>query len=151
MLADPEEIREAEEEGVTLHSSRGPRRCIIEADRLNGLETVACLSVFDEQGRFHPRYDDDDLTVHGADLVVEAIGQSAHLDFLTEAITERLTWERGRLQVDADGHTSEPWLWAAGDVVEGPDVVHAIAGGHRVAASIHQYLTETVIAARAEA
>jgi hypothetical protein len=52
-----------------------------------------------------------------------------------------LEWNRGRLRVDADGRTSEPWLWSAGDWVNGPDVVHAVADGHRTAASIHAALT----------
>jgi glutamate synthase (NADPH/NADH) small chain len=42
--------------------------------------------------------------------------------------------------VDAEGRTSEPWLWAAGDMVRGPDVVSAVADGHRVAAGIHAWL-----------
>ena len=40
----------------------------------------------------------------------------------------------------AGGRTSESWLWAAGDMVRGPDVVTAVADGHRVAASIHAVL-----------
>jgi len=40
------------------------------------------------------------------------------------------------MQVDDDGRTSEPWLWAAGDCVKGPDVIHAVADGHAVALSI---------------
>ncbi|MBT4075382.1 MAG: hypothetical protein HOE78_02260, partial [Gammaproteobacteria bacterium] len=42
-----------------------------------------------------------------------------------------------------DGRTSEDWLWSAGDCVNGPDVVHAVADGHRVAASIEQQLMST--------
>jgi len=42
--------------------------------------------------------------------------------------------------VNENGHTSEPWLWSAGDMVFGPDVVHAVADGHRVAASIERHL-----------
>jgi glutamate synthase (NADPH/NADH) small chain len=44
------------------------------------------------------------------------------------------------LQVDAGGRSSEAWLWAAGDMVRGPDVVTAVADGHRVATSIHAAL-----------
>jgi glutamate synthase (NADPH/NADH) small chain len=60
---------------------------------------------------------------------------------LDDELTERLEWQRGRLQIDAGGRTSEPWLWAAGDMVTGPDVVHAVADGHRIAASIHAELS----------
>jgi glutamate synthase (NADPH/NADH) small chain len=144
MMAAPDEIAEAEEEGVVIYNSRGPRVCQVDTQGLTGLETVCCVSVFDEDGRFHPQYDDTDICVYNADMVVEAIGQAPNNSFLGEELTERLEWARGRLQVDADGRTSEPWLWAAGDAVEGPDVVHAIAGGHRVASSIQQYLAQTL-------
>jgi glutamate synthase (NADPH/NADH) small chain len=142
MMADLDEIKEAEEEGVVILNGRGPRQCVVDNQGLSGLETVCCVSVFDEQGRFHPQYDDTDVCVYGADLVVEAIGQAPNNDFLGEALTERLEWERGRLKVDENGRTSERWLWAAGDAVEGPDVIHAVAGGHRVASSIHLQLSE---------
>jgi len=142
MAADLDEIKEAEEEGVTILNGRGPRQCVVDNEGLSGLETVCCVSVFDEQGRFHPQYDDTDVCVYGADLVVEAIGQAPNNAFLGEELTERLEWDRGRLKVDEHGRTSESWLWAAGDAVEGPDVIHAVAGGHRVANSIHLQLSE---------
>jgi len=140
MLADESEIREAEEEGVLIRPSRGPRQCVIEENELTGLETVCCTSVFDAEGRFHPSFDESDVCVHEAELVVEAIGQAADVGYLGDDVIESLEWQRGRLQVDDYGRTAEQWLWAAGDMVEGPDVVHAVAGGHRVAASIHEYL-----------
>ncbi len=145
MLADPTEVTEAAEEDMARYNSRGPKRCVIENEVLQGLETVRCVSIFDEQGRFHPKYDDEDVILHEAEMVIEAIGQAAQLDYLGETVTEALEWNRrGRLVMDAEGRTSLSWLWAAGDVVEGPDVIHAIAGGHRVAASIHEHLRMAV-------
>jgi glutamate synthase (NADPH/NADH) small chain len=142
MLADEDEIVEAQEEGIRILPGRGPRRCVIDDGHLTGLETVECLSVFDEQGRFHPRYNDDDIQTFSADLIVEAIGQAPDLGLLGTELTESLEWERRRIKVDAAGRTSQTWLWAAGDLVEGPDAIHAIAAGHRVAESIHAALTE---------
>jgi len=141
LLADKVEVIESDEEGIQLFTSRGPRRCVIEAGTLKGLETVRCLSIFDEQGRFHPQYDENDLIFHEVDMVIEAIGQAAQLEFLGQNLTERLEWDnRGRPVINSEGRTSETWLWAAGDMVQGPDVIHAIAAGHRVANSIHQHL-----------
>jgi glutamate synthase (NADPH/NADH) small chain len=102
---------------------------------------VRCLSIFDEQGRFAPRYDDSDTQVHPAALIVEAIGQAADTSCLGLPLTESLEWNRNRIRIDADGRTSEPWLWSAGDMVRGPDVVSAVADGHRVAASIDAVLS----------
>jgi glutamate synthase (NADPH/NADH) small chain len=146
VLADAEEIREAEEEGLRVFPARGPKYCLVESDTLKGLHTVRCTSIFDDQGRFHPLYDESDEEFYAADAVIEAIGQAASLEFLGQALTERLDWGRARPKVDADGRTSVPWLWAAGDLIEGPDVVHAVAAGHRAARSIHAYLTADLVA-----
>lgn len=135
-LADPVEIKEAREEGIVILDARGPREVVVEGDHLAGLKTWRVKAVFDEQGRFAPTYDENDEQVHPAGLIAEAIGQAADVSILGEALTEALAWNCGRIQVDEQGRTSQDWLWACGDMVNGPDVVHAVADGHRVAASI---------------
>ncbi|RLJ16871.1 oxidoreductase [bacterium endosymbiont of Escarpia laminata] len=140
-LADPVEIKESIEEGIEILDSRGPQACEIdEKGRLIGLRTWKVLSIFDEQHRFAPSYDESDEQLHAGEMVIEAIGQMSDVSLLGDELTERLEWNRGRLQVDEAGRTSEAWLWAAGDCVNGPDVVHAVADGHRVAASIEAVL-----------
>ena len=141
-LADPVEIKEAREEGIEIFDARGPQEVIVEDGRVKGLRTWRVLSIFDEQGRFSPRYDPDDERIHPGGLVVEAIGQMADISLLGEDLVERLEWNRGRLAVDEAGHTAESWLWAAGDQVHGPDVVHAVADGHRAARSIDAWLNQ---------
>ncbi len=143
-LADAEEVRESNEEGITILDSRGPQACIVEDGRLVGLSTLRVISIFDEQQRFAPKYDESDRQVHEGEMIIEAIGQMTDTDLLGEELTEALEWQRGRLQVDADGRTSQPWLWAAGDMVRGPDVVHAVADGHRAARSIDNYLLSDI-------
>jgi len=139
-LADEEEVTESFEEGIEILDSRGPKACIIDKKgKLTGLITLGVTSIFDEQGRFAPKYDEQDERQHKADMVVEAIGQMSDVSLLGEDLTERLEWNRGRLQVDENGHTSELWLWSAGDMVNGPDVIHAVADGHRVSASIEAF------------
>jgi glutamate synthase (NADPH/NADH) small chain len=142
-LADPEEIEEAREEGIEILDSRGPKQCVInDSGQLSGLITLRVVSIFDDDGRFAPRYDDSDEQIHPADMVIEAIGQMTDISLFGDELTERLEWNRGRLKVDQDGRSSAPWLWSAGDMVCGPDVVHAVADGHRVAASIEKHLSE---------
>jgi glutamate synthase (NADPH) small chain len=139
-LADPDEIKEALEEGVVIHDAHGPQHVVMDQDRVAGLKTWKVLSIFDEQGRFAPKYDDSLELIHQGEMVVEAIGQAADVALLGEDLKESLEWNRGRLKVDEAGRTSADWLWAAGDMVRGPDVVSAVADGHRVAASINEYL-----------
>ncbi|MCU7804403.1 MAG: FAD-dependent oxidoreductase [Candidatus Thiodiazotropha sp. (ex Lucinoma borealis)] len=139
-LADPVEIKECSEEGIDIFDARGPQECIVEKGKLKGLRTWKVRSIFDEQGRFAPAYDESDELVHEGDMIIEAIGQMSDVSILGEQLTEELEWNRGRIQVDDNGHTSVDWFWAAGDCVKGPDVVHAVADGHRVAASIERWL-----------
>jgi glutamate synthase (NADPH/NADH) small chain len=140
-LADADEIKEAMDEGVVIFDARGPQQIHVDAGKLTGLRTWKVLSIFDDQGRFAPAYDDADEMIHEGDMVIEAIGQAADTELLGESLKEELEWNRGRLKVDAAGRTSAPWLWAAGDMVRGPDVVSAVADGHRVAESIGEFLT----------
>jgi len=139
-LADRDEIKEAREEGVEILDARGPQQVVIENGGASGLCTWKVLSIFDEKGRFAPKYNADDQLIHPGDMIVEAIGQAADIALLGEALTEELEWNRGRLKVDDGLRTSADWLWAAGDMVRGPDVVTAVADGHKAAASINQFL-----------
>ena len=140
-LADKEEVVEGGEEGIEILDARGPQEVVLADGKVAGLRTWKVKAIFDEQGRFAPTYDDSDELFHPGVMVIEAIGQMTDASLLGDALTEKLAWNRGRLQVDGGGHTSEAWLWAAGDMVKGPDVVTAVADGHRVAASIHANLT----------
>ena len=136
-MADPEEVREAREEGIEILDARGPQEIVLDkAGRIAGLRTWKVLSIFDEQGRFAPSYDEGDERLHQADMVIEAIGQASDVSLLGEELTEALEWARGRLAVDGEGRTSQDWLWAAGDCVHGPDIIHAVADGHAVSRSI---------------
>ena len=54
--ADPEEIDEAEREGIRIVYRRGPHRFVGDA-KVTGLETIAVTSVFDAEGRFAPTFE----------------------------------------------------------------------------------------------
>jgi glutamate synthase (NADPH/NADH) small chain len=103
---------------------------------------VKCLSIFDEQNRFNPRVDESDEAFYPADMVVEAIGQAPDYTFLGDGVREKLDIVRGKIVTDEEGGTELSWLFAGGDIVHGPDVVHAIADGHRSAQAIDAYLTK---------
>ncbi|MFK5985597.1 MAG: FAD-dependent oxidoreductase [Pseudomonadota bacterium] len=141
--ADDEEITESLEEGIQIFDARGPKLCAINDEgKLNCLHTVKVDSIFDENGRFAPKYDETDEMLHEADMIVEAIGQMSDISILGETLTEELEWDRGRIKTDENGRSSVNWLWSAGDMVNGPDVIHAVADGHKVAMDIDSYLSK---------
>jgi len=141
--ADPEEIDEAEREGIRIVYRRGPHSFVGADGKVTGLQTVAVSSVFDAEGRFSPTFEPGTEEEIPADTIILAVGQAADVSFL-----DALTLERNRtggLQIDADSlRTSDPRVWAGGDVARGPrNLIDAIADGRRAAASIHGALTGT--------
>jgi glutamate synthase (NADPH/NADH) small chain len=141
MLADDEEVNEGRDEGLKVKNSRYPVRVLFDAQgKIEGLETVECVSIFDEEGRFNPQTNESDRRVYQADMIVEAIGQGPDYGYLDEELRSKLDIVRGKIVTDELGGTDIPGLFAGGDIVHGPDVVHAIADGHRSARAIDEYL-----------
>lgn len=136
-----EEYEEARREGVTFMPRRGPKR-FIGTDRLAGIELRAVTSVFDENGRFAPVYDDNDVVTIEAESCVLAIGQHADLSFLNPSDGVALN-PSGTIRIDpATLATSAPGVYAGGDVAFGPrNLIEAVANGKRAADSIHRYLS----------
>ena len=134
--ADPEEIADAEAEGITIIYRKGPHRFVGNEGRVTGLETVDVRAVFDEEGRFNPTFVPDTQAVLAADTVILAVGQTADLGVLAGV---DVSLSRGGIQVDpVTLQTSHPRIWAGGDVAHGPrNLIDAIADGQRAAASIH--------------
>ena len=132
MPASAHEIHDAEEEGVRMRPSWGPR-AISGQDGVEALEAVLCESVFDADGRFAPSFDDEVTERFDADTVVFAVGQGADVESLGLPRTRHGALEVHPLTL----RTPVEGVYAAGDVVSGPTkVIDAIAAGHRAAAAI---------------
>jgi thioredoxin reductase/ferredoxin len=143
--ADPEEIDEAEREGIQIVYRRGPHR-FVGTKHITGLETIEVTSVFDADGRFAPAFAEGTEDVIAADSVILAVGQAAEVSFLDGVDVERTP--PGGIRVDPETlRTSNSRIWAGGDVARGPrNLIDAIADGRRAAASIHAALTGTPLA-----
>ncbi len=133
MPADDEEIEEGKEEGIVFKPGRSPLEVKIEDEKVRGLEVCRCLSVFDENGRFSPKVDKNIRECFPATMVIEAIGQAADYSFLTENEQNLLNIHRGTLMIKDGYQTGMENIFVAGDIVNGPDVIHAIADGHKAA------------------
>jgi NADPH-dependent glutamate synthase beta subunit-like oxidoreductase len=136
-----EEFEEAQKEGIAFMTRRGPNRFIGDF-RLRQVELRKVLSVFDENGRFAPAYDDSDLVTIDADACILAIGQKPDLSFLDPTDAVALT-PGGTVKVNPTTlATSAPGVFAGGDVAFGPrNLIEAVANGKRAARSIHEYLS----------
>lgn len=143
MPADEIEIEEGEEEGIRLHPARGPREVLHENGYVTGLRTVKCLSVFDEHGKFNPKFDESVIEDIEADTIMFAIGQTSDLSFLSPE--DGVETERGLIKVDPDTYqTTASDVFACGDIAHGPRLfIHAIASAQIAARSMHDYLRGT--------
>ncbi|HEY5540909.1 MAG TPA: FAD-dependent oxidoreductase [Coriobacteriia bacterium] len=139
--AHPWEIEEALDEGVTIDCSWGPNAVLNEDGKVTGMRMQSCLSVFDAQGRFSPKFADE-FTDMPADVVVFAIGQAPKLAGIV-AGSDLLLTERGLLPVDGSLMTTKvSGVFACGEVVTGPgSCIASVASGHEAATSIHRYLS----------
>jgi glutamate synthase (NADPH/NADH) small chain len=144
MPADREEIVEGREENATINPGWGPREIVIENGKIKGLKVVKCLAVFDAEHKFNPTFDENQTEFFEADMVVESIGQGMNLGYISEKYMEQLEKDhRGRILVDTLTYQSSlPWLFVGGDIIEGPDVIHGVANGHKAAKGIDQFLNQ---------
>jgi glutamate synthase (NADPH/NADH) small chain len=141
MPADREEVIEAREEGATINPGWGPKEIEIVDGKIKGLHVVKVLSVFDEDHRFNPKFDENEKNFFEGDMVVESIGQGADMTYLPEDIKSKMEFnQRGRIIINDYHQTSIDWLFVGGDMVVGPDVIHGIANGHKAAIGIDHYL-----------
>lgn len=141
MPASDEEIAEAEDEGVTVHCGWGPKEILTEGGKVTGIVLKKCLSVFDEEKRFAPVYDEEQTLTVPCDHVFLSIGQSVQWGGLLADTKVEL----GRGQTAAaDGltyQTAEPDIFVGGDVYTGPKfAIDAIAAGKEGAISIHRFV-----------
>ncbi len=139
MPAHTWEIEDAVLEGIKIVCSQGPDAVVGEG-KVEGLQMKKCESVFDEQGRFAPKFCETELSVIPGDTVIIAIGQMSNLSFLPEAGPE--VNERGILIFDREQMTtSRRGVFASGEVVTGPGAaVNALASGKRAAIAVARYL-----------
>ena len=109
------------------------------ADANGHVSGIDCVRVEMKEGRFQPIAGSEFHVP--ADLVLLAMGfvHPVHEGMLTE-LGVKLD-ARGNVKVDADFMSSEPGIFAAGDMQRGQSlVVWAIADGRKAAAGIDQYL-----------
>ncbi|MBU4132267.1 MAG: FAD-dependent oxidoreductase, partial [Proteobacteria bacterium] len=144
MPADHEEIEGAKEEGVVFFNLVGPKRVVIENNRVIGIECIKNeLGPADASGRRRPIPVEGSEYIIDCDMIIPAIGQRVESGpVLKDTNIDLTAW--GTFSVDPDTmETSIPGVFAAGDAVTGPaTVVEAIAGGHKVVTAIERYLNQ---------
>jgi formate dehydrogenase (NADP+) beta subunit len=142
MPATKDEISEALEERIQIHPRKGPSKIVGKDGKVAGFETIDCISVFDEQGRFNPKFAPGTEQIMEADTVIMAIGQSSDLSWVQPEDGIDIT-PRNTIKIDPKTlATTASGIYAGGDVSFGPrNAIDAVANGKKAAQSIHHYIT----------
>jgi len=140
MPARDEEIEHAIEEGVKLLELAAPLEVVGEDGWATGLRLQKMeLGRADASGRRRPIPREGEEYTHPCDTVVSAIGTLAHPHLREVADVEVNEW--GYLAVGEDGQTSNPRIFAGGDIVTGAaTVIEAMGAGKSAAIAIDEML-----------
>ena len=138
MLADKEEIEQAEEEGICVFSGKANLSIEGEPGRIQGVKVIDVESFRFEEGRLVVNTIPGTESVIPADTVVFATGQKT--DLTTDFGLELNKF--GYPVYQAGSHaTSSEGIFVAGDVITGTKaVIDAIVGGREAASEIDRYL-----------
>ena len=133
------EIEEAEEEGIEILNSWGPKSVLAEGGNVTGIEFRKCTRVFDDQRRFSPQYDESVTKRVEVDSIIITIGQKACLECVAQT---PVAVDKGRLVCDRSSMaTSERGVFACGEVITGPgSAIQAVGTGHDAAKVIAHFL-----------
>jgi len=141
MPADREEVVEAREEGAVINPGWAPQSIEIKDGVPTGLHVVQCKSLFDDTGRFNPQCNMDNKRFFEGSMIVQSIGQGMDLSYVNEEFKKGLEFgPRGRVQTNEYFQTGVKWFFMGGDIIEGPDVIHGIANGHKAAIGIDNFI-----------
>jgi len=143
-----EEVHHAEAEGIHFEFLVAPTE-VVGSDKkwVTGLKCVRMhLGEPDASGRRSPVPIPGSDFVLECDVVVVAIGTRAN-PLLTATCPELKLNKRGNIEVDENGMTSIPGIFAGGDIVRGAaTVILAMGDGKNAATKIDDYLQQAPVA-----
>ena len=140
--AAKDEIEEAEEDGVIFGGGWGPKEILKDENgKVKGIVFKKCTQVKDADGRFNPKYDENQTTTIECKHIVLAVGQSIVWGDLLKDSKVELGRGNGAVADPVTYQTAEPDIFVGGDVYTGPKfVIDAIAAGKEAAISMHRFV-----------
>ena len=140
MPADPEEVREAMEEGVKFRFLSAPVEIIGTDGRVSAIKIEKmALGEPDEKGRRKP-VSTGEFEIVEIDSVIGAVGQT--VDWGTLDVGALKTTKKNTAEADSLTYqTAQPDIFVGGDCYTGPKfAIDAIAAGKEAAISLHRYV-----------
>ena len=141
MPALEDEIEEALSEGIVINNSWGPKRILHENGHVVGVEFKKCISVFDENRRFSPKFDENETKIVKTNNVLVSVGQGMDWGGLLKDSKMELNLNKTIKADPITYQTGESDVFVGGDALTGPKfAIDAIALGKQGAISIHRYV-----------
>lgn len=141
MAASKHEVKGAFDEGVSFFQGYGIKEVIVnKSNRLSKVIAVKCISLFDENGNFSPKFDNEVLREIEANTIIFAIGQAVDGDFAKNILSQRKnsTFECDSFTLQSKDN---PKVFIAGDASgESAIVIQVMATGRRAAESLDRFL-----------
>lgn len=143
MPAAGDEVDEAKEEGIIIWNGWGPKKVLQRDGKVTGIVFRKCVSVFDENGKFAPEFDEEACMTAECENILFSIGQTIVWGELLSGTEVELN-PNGTAKADPVTYqTNEPDIFVGGDVYTGPKfAIDAIAAGKQGCESIHRYVHE---------
>lgn len=138
MPAHAWEVEEALEEGIKIINSYGMKQ-FLGSEKVEKIELMECTAVFDENGRFNPQYNEDNINILDTDMVIMAIGQTVENNLIKNH--QELLAANGKIKADPTTlQTAYPKVFAGGDAIGRPLIaIEALAHGKKAAISIDRF------------
>jgi NADPH-dependent glutamate synthase beta subunit-like oxidoreductase/NAD-dependent dihydropyrimidine dehydrogenase PreA subunit len=141
MPAQDEEVAEAKAENIGINNGWGPTRIVVENGKVTGVEFKQCISVFDENHKFSPKYDESNIKLVAADTVLLSIGQSIEWGNMLDGSKVELRPGKAAIADSLTLQTGESDIFVGGDVYTGPKfAIDAIAAGKEGSDSMHRFV-----------
>ncbi len=144
-----EEVEHAKEEGIKFKFLSSPKEII--GDEKGYVKAMKCDAMVlrepDASGRRRPECSGKEFTLK-VDQVIMAIGQTSN-PILVRSIKGLGLWGAGYIEIDEEGRTNLPGIFAGGDIATGAaTVISAMGAGKRAARAIDEYVMSLKKSAR---
>lgn len=141
MAASSHELKGALEEGIKFNHATAIKEIKLDQyGRVSKVILKKCISMFNAEGAFDPKFDENDTRELDVDTIVFSIGQAVDASFTEGRLKQRpnSTFECDKLTLQS---TLNEKVFIAGDASgESSIVIQAMATGRRAAQSVIRYL-----------
>ena len=130
-----------ENDGIKICAGWGQTEIATKSGKACGIKFKKCLSVKNAEGRFDPKFDENDVTEAECSAVLYCIGQKVDWKEILKGTKVEFNKNGTAIADPITLQTAEPDIFVGGDAYTGQKfVVDAIATGREGAVSLHRFV-----------